>query len=611
MNIEIWLFAAAVLWVPGAAIARFALPSRDVVGGATRITAELAFGMAFWPLAFLWMSFVPLHWSSSVVRGLVICAAAIAFFRKPRIRFVRPVTLGAALLPLILVATAWTRVRAIWGIVLPPWVDSVHHAMLLRLFLMRGTLPETYDPFVSGATAFYHWGFHAIAAAVAWFAGRTDPFSAASVMLSLGQFLNGLTPLFVYAASRALLRSRTAAIIAAALAGLVSYYPAYYVSWGRYTHLAGTLLLLAWIALASRARRLSPGSVASLAIVAAGLALVHVRLAFFAVTFTIVFIVMMRRRRTIATLLAAGAVAAVLVAPWFVQLRTIAPKVLLPSESDTRWRTPAEVRENLLWVPHAAELLSVATAGLSGMANVGPLSTAARVASFVWWLALVVVAVATRRRFRTRPLVILAAWCALTLLVLNGTRVQFATNTSAAITAFVPVSMAAGWIVAWLIAPMRRVALPVIVVICAAIGIATLSNVINPGTVIADASDVAALEWIRASLPPSATIVGRVRSWYGGTFIGADGAYWSSVLTDRRSLPPPTLYGWSGSNTSEIDLFLARWQAEYPTISPSTLTEARRLGVTHIYYGRGVEPSGNIVYQRDGIAIGTLNPAGV
>lgn len=603
MNIELWGFAAIVFWLPGAAIERLLKigPAADV---ASRIALQLALGMAFWPVIFLWTSFLPLHWTGWVVRAVVGVTAASAFLRNSGGRFVRWITLWSALLSAILVVTGWTRLRAVASLVLPPWVDAVHHTMIVRLFLMRGAVPVTYDPFLTDASAFYHWGFHAMTAVLCWFTGRTDPFDVPAVMLSFGQWLNALTPLFVYAAARSLTRSRVAGIVAAALAGLVSYYPAYYVSWGRYTHLAGVLLLLAWIALATRSR-ITTRSAAALAIVAAGLTLVHVRLAFFAVTFAVIVIVVrLIRRRSVALLLIAAAIAAVLLTPWLIRMRSVAAGAIAPT--DSRWTTPTDVHESNLWVPHTAELLSIATAGISGMAGIGPLTTAGRILSAVWWIAVIILYV---RRRPPAPLqhalVILAAWCGLTMLILNGTRLQFASNTSAAITAWIPICVAAAiWSAAAVPSLWKRRGMIVIVAICAVIGVRTLSNVINPGTILATEADVAALRWLR-NAPPDSTIIGRVRGWYGGAFIGADGAYWASVLTDRRSLPPPSLYRWTNAPeaSAEVALFLARWQREYPGVGGSTLEEARKLGVTHVYFGRGVPSFGTIVYARDGVTI--------
>src|SRR5207244_7873863 len=129
-------------------------------------------------------------------------------------------------------------------------------------------------------------------------------------------------------------------------------------------------------------------------------------------------------------------------------------------------------------------------------------------------------------------------------------------------------------LIGWTIRRFARIAISLIVVVCAGIGIATLSNIVNPGTIIANAADVAALTWIRDAVPRSATFIGRVQPWYGGAFIGTDGAYWASVLADRRTLPPPTLYGWTGGY-GEMELFLARWRDEYPFVTRSTLAEAR------------------------------------
>lgn len=620
MNVEIGIFAAALLWVPGAALLRSS--GLSVADRATKIALQLALGLALWPLIFLWTSFVPLRWAPWSVRSIVVLAAAIAFFRNGLPRFVRPVTFHAPLLFLVVAVTAWTRLREIAGIVLPPWVDSVHHTMLVRLFLLRGGVPASYEPFIPGAAAYYHWGYHAIAAALCWLIGLRDPFSIATLILSLGQFLNALAPLFVYAAALALVRSRAAAVIAAALAGLVSYYPAYYVSWGRYTHLTGILLLLAWITIAARLRRPRPGAIAIAAVIASGLTLVHVRLAFFGVMFAVVWLSATlvgkwsagkwsTRNPAGVPLIAAGALASILLAPWFIEMRHVAGTALAPSDTDTRWSSPAEVKTNLLWVPHAAQLLSAATAGLSGLANIGPLTATARVASFVWWLA---VLYAASKRRRARPLLamyaVLGAWCVLSLLTLRLTHLQFATATSAAISAFVPTCIAAGALIAWVTMRLGKPAMVLVLALAIVIGIATLRSVINPATVIAAEGDVGALRWLRDATPATTAVIGRVEPWYGGAFVGIDGAYWASVLTDRRSLPPPSLYGWTGS-FAEMDLFLARWRDEYPFVTNATLAEARHLGITHVYFGRDVPEEaakrvGAVVYARDGVRIAAL-----
>ena len=651
-DIIIWLATALAVWAPGAAL-RTLLNSRSARDPASGIALDCAAGMAFWPLAFLAVSCVGLRLHAGAITAIVLVGAlTVAGYRITRRRRTPN---GSELKTLALMtviggASAFTRLRAARGIVLPPWIDSVHHTMLVRLLVEQGRVPLSYDPFISRAPAFYHWGYHAVIAAVAGFLHATDPFELARIVLASGQWLNAAACLFVYAAAREWTRSRTAAVLAAAVTGLVSYYPAYYLAWGRYTHLAGALLLLGWMTEALRTvRKPSRGQIALLAILSAGLALVHVRMAFFAAVFAIVILaaVALRRSARARTFMRAACalgiacvVAGAIISPWLVRLHrgSVMASALLPAgapasgaaaASVASWDTPNDARSDLFWVPHNAMLLSFATAGMSGLANFGGLSSAERIASVAWWLSVILLAsrMAARRRTRTRALLVALAmiggWCLLVAILLNGAalglpRLRFATNDAAIITTFIPLSIAAGAMGAWalrgVVRPrMRFAALGAVVVACAVFGGIALSDVMNPGTVIADAGDLQALRWIATSLPPDAVLIGGVQPWYSGTFSGTDGAYWSSVLTGRYSLPPPSLYGWSQPPgvSGPLNVFLGHWKAEYPNVPAALAAEARKAGVTHVYFGGRTAASrsalpGRTVYERDGIVITDL-----
>ena len=62
-------------------------------------------------------------------------------------------------------------------------------------------------------------------------------------MLILGQVLNALMIFPVYLLTNKLVKDKTAGIVAAFIIGLITVMPAYYTSWGRYTQLAGLLVL--------------------------------------------------------------------------------------------------------------------------------------------------------------------------------------------------------------------------------------------------------------------------------------------------------------------------------------------------------------------------------
>jgi hypothetical protein len=57
-----------------------------------------------------------------------------------------------------------------------------------------------------------------------------------------------------------------------------------------------------------------------------------------------------------------------------------------------------------------------------------------------------------------------------------------------------------------------------------------------------------------------------------------------------------------------MELFLARWRDEYPSVTRDTLAEAKKLGVTHVYFAKGLTPQfGRTVYSRDGVTIVDLS----
>ena len=121
----------------------------------------------------------------------------------------------------------------------PTWVDSVHHGLITRLILEQGGFPASYAPYLDIQITEYHPGFHSVLASFIWLSG----LSIDQAMLILGQVLNALAIFASYLFTVSLLSDRRAGLLAAAITGLFTPMPAYYTSWGRYTHLAGMLIL--------------------------------------------------------------------------------------------------------------------------------------------------------------------------------------------------------------------------------------------------------------------------------------------------------------------------------------------------------------------------------
>src|SRR5262245_7146477 len=168
------------------------------------------------------------------------------------------VALGVALLAVL--AYRLVQVRSLE---LPAWVDSVHHALLVRILLERGSLPADWGPYLPDVPFYYHFGFHVSAEVLARLTGWTGLDLGGAVVVA-GELWQVAVAAVVALLSLRLTRSPAKALTALLLVAFVSPMPGYYVSWGRYTLLAGLALLAFGMASA-----LGRGRVALAALVAA------------------------------------------------------------------------------------------------------------------------------------------------------------------------------------------------------------------------------------------------------------------------------------------------------------------------------------------------------
>jgi hypothetical protein len=182
----------------------------------------------------------------------------------------------------VLALALWVRFYEIRALALPAWVDSVHHALLIRVAAEHGQAPISVQPYLPIDQIPYHWGYHVFVAAAMGLSGADLPLA----MLWSGQVLNGLHVLTVAALAAYLWRRPVAGLAAGIVVGCVSIWPAYYVSWGRYTQLAGLLLLpplmVAWSELLRAPRRRITLVVALLL---AGMSLIHMIVVLMALCF--------------------------------------------------------------------------------------------------------------------------------------------------------------------------------------------------------------------------------------------------------------------------------------------------------------------------------------
>jgi hypothetical protein len=556
----------------------------------------LALSLSVLPLVWLWATVLGMHLSAPVLTvAYALVGAALLWRRLARLRRRPALQAGgrerlriakpgpALMLGAIVLFSLVVRLLAVRDLAFPSWVDSPHHALIVSLMEASGRVPDNYLPLLPIHDFIYHFGFHALAATLAWLTGGSTP----DLFLLLGQVLNALAPLGIYTLVTSFCGRPRAGLLAAFFVGLVSLFPAYYVSWGRYTQLTGCLILAPAVAavwmVIPPARGLLPSEgdwrqklpgIVIIALLAGGLALTHYRvLIFFAVA---VWVTMaLGGRGGWKLLLPAALLAGLMASPWLVRLTT---RALLPALA--------------------------APGGLAAENGYNALPTAYFQTGLErGWLVIAALAAGYGLLKRARPAWFAVAWTAVTFALLNiGPGTWVVNNNSWAIMLFVPGSLALGWGGdTWLQAAQslgqatsrwgRVVGLTQIAVFAGLVawaglrGAAAQIGVANPVTVLAQGADAQALDWVEKNTPPASVFLVNGWEWTPGIWAGSDGGAWLLPLTGRRTTLPPLDYIEAPDLKAEVNDFNSRAAALQAAGSPETLAWLRAKGITHIFIG--------------------------
>ena len=176
---------------------------------------------------------------NKLVLLLALCFALILFFLrkdwKAQFAFDRWEVAAIAIFGITLFTRLWVAHLNPY----PAWSDSLHHTYLTLLTATNGQLPFTLAPYEPTPLNMYHLGLYALTGPTMLLAN----VPAHSALLWMAQVLNGLCGLGVYwAVDR--FAGRRGAVLAAAVVGLLSFQPAWFVNWGRFTQVASQMILL-------------------------------------------------------------------------------------------------------------------------------------------------------------------------------------------------------------------------------------------------------------------------------------------------------------------------------------------------------------------------------
>lgn len=489
---------------------------------------------------------------------------------------------------LILIALLAWRFYQVRELVLPAWVDSVHHVLVVRVILEDGRLPATLDPYLP-VPFYYHYAFHLLAAVFSFFA-RLAPEQG---VLVFGQVLNAAVALSLYRLAKALWQDWRAGLLVVLLVGFVSQMPAYYATWGRYTLLSGLVLLPLAMAVSLEIVNRGPSRsrLAELAILTAGLLLSH----YFAGLLLAIFLICLglqalyrawqggalwkeRRWLSLGGAALAGALFAVpwVYRTWFYTRTSIKfGTVSLSTTAVDQHYFPNYLQYlwHLLGPERSRMLLFLAPLGLV----VGLLSSRSR-AFALWSLVLGLLSLPWglyMTPFRPDhsvivlfvPVTLLVAALFVSLADWSVTLASRLGKANLAWVGVVPVWVSFGLLLVW--------------------GLRETGAIINPSTVLADSADLQALHWIETNTPPQARFFINVTPWQYGLYRGVDGGWWITPITGRQTLLPPVLYSAGDPDYVEQVNALAERAAGLQDCGQEFWDLVREAGLTHLYLRQG------------------------
>ncbi len=481
------------------------------------------------------------------------------------------------ILALVFFSVLIWRFYQIRDVILPLWVDSIHHVQIVGLILENGGLPDTFEPYMP-VPFYYHYAFHTLATVYSFIA-RMSPQDS---VLYLGQALNAAIALAVYRLGKALWGDWRRAALSAMLVAFVTQMPAYYVTWGRYTLLTGMLLLPLAMALAldiiNKGAKFS--RVITFSVITAGILLAH----YYAAVLFALFLIILGAQAVFGDikhkrysgwkiwlpLLLASIAGFLLAGPWLyrmwgyaqegVKVGAIQPTI----EAVDRLYFPEYLRYlwRLLGPDRNHALLFVALPGL----------------------------IISLFHQRTRTFGIWTIILGIISLPVGVYVAPFRPD-HAVIVLFLPTAMmvaelfisATDWSPIERFSSLKTVSVLIIFGALVVWGVWGTRSVINSVTVLATKADLEAINWIESNLPQESRFLINVTHWQYGSYRGVDGGWWITPLTGRMTSLPNVLSGMGdGAYVEQVNMSAAKVsQIEGCTPEFWDLVHEERL--THIY----------------------------
>jgi hypothetical protein len=421
--------------------------------------------------------------------------------------------------------------------------------------------------------------------------------------LWVGQLLNIFAIITLYPLAIIIGKNKWAGVFALIIAGLISPMPMYYVNWGRYTQLAGQVILPAiiviiWLNLDSKQVRSRWNSLIWLGL--AGLSLTHYRVTLFIPLFYIAYFLLRFRdvgaldliKRILLHLI--GVV--VLIIPW--SIRIFEGKLLDIFETQiTTAASESQASQVLNSIGNIAWYLPV----------------------YVWILFIISIIWGIWQRNKMSN--IFSLWWIMILLAANpnwlrlpgtGILTGFAVFIAAYIPASVIIASGAAGVLskANIIHSKKQIERPrdgygrenrkyliwsglisVTLIAISLIFVRPRIRSVQPALhTLLTRPDMRAGNWIDQNLPPDAKLLVNSFFAYGGSsVVGSDGGWWLPLTSVRQTTQPPLTYVSEAGLRKDYVAYTNELIASIETLGlthPDVLEELRDRGVTHVYIGQ-------------------------
>lgn len=564
-----------------------------------KIGLAAGLSLAIYPILILWTNLVGLHlgavyaWVPPILGLLVIIWRNRLWFKKPSFAIFHDYSIVDFTALCMIGMIFATRFWAIRSLPAPMWGDAFQHTVIAQLMVDNGGLFDSWHPYADILSFTYHFGFHSLVAVFHWISGIFLP----QAILWAGQLLNGLAVISLVPLVMKINKNKWSGVFTIALVSLFFQMPMFYLNWGRYTQLAGQIIIITCIYLAWETLETSNIKwqlILLNCLAMAGLALTHYRVLIFAICFYIVFLLFhvkseLFNKIKITAIMGIGSLA--IFSPWLVHVFI--------------GKIP------LIFASKFSEPVNQIASSSAASDSIGDISS--YLPRVIWILFAIMLFWGLWKR--NKPILLMGVWWLGVILAANPQWLGLPgagalTNFAVFIAAYIPAGIIVGGVLGMAIDAIPKNTkiitaprswrsdfhLPALILAIAVLlfgvyyGRQSL-KLIHPDTFgLLTYPDIKAMHWIKQNTTEDAKfLVNSFLAYNDTTAVGCDGGWWLQYLTLRPSTLPPINYGSEKTPTADFVASVKNLTATIQSngvASPEIWDLLKNNSVTHIYIGQ-------------------------